>query len=166
MLALALAMALVSDTPSPGPERHAAMTAHAAQRQAALVRTLVARADSAAVAYVVEAVRNGLPPAALHAFLDAARTHPHAAYATVLGRLAAYRNATVRAKALLAWAALGEPQARRAVLKALDDPDLRIRVLGLDMAAEHTTPELEEAALRLIERDDAVADTVAQRPAR
>jgi hypothetical protein len=166
MWALVLALAVGSGSTEQQAQRHAAMEAQAAQRQASLLRTLVQRGDTAAVEYVVRTVRAGLPPVALHAFLDGARAHPHASYAVLLARLAAYRNATVRAKALLAWAEVDDPSARKAVLAALDDPDLRIRLLGLDMVVEHTTPELEEAALRLIERDAEVARAVAAARAR
>jgi hypothetical protein len=138
-------------------ERHAAITAQAAQRQAAMMRALVRRGDPAAVAYVTQTVRDGVPPQALHAFLETARAHPHAAFTLLLRELASYRSVRVRAWALLALAAIDEPEAHRAVLAALGDPDVRIRLLGLSLAETYTTPELEEASLRLLDRDPEVA---------
>lgn len=157
MFALALAISLAGTHEARSVEHHAAVTAQAAERHATMMRSLVRRGDPAAVAYVVRSVRDGLPPPALHAFLEAAQAHPHPAYAAPLRELASYRSPTLRARALLAMAAIDELEARRAVLAALGDPDVRIRLLGLELAETHTTPELEEAALRLLDRDAEVA---------
>ena len=156
MLALTLALALASSNGA-GPVDHAVVTAQAARRQAAMMRSLVQRGDPAAVSWVVRAVTDGVPPPVLDAFLDAARQHPQPAYAAPLRGLSSYRSATVRARALLALAVIDEAEARHAVLVAMRDPDLRVRLLGLEMAQTFTTPELEEASLRLLDRDPEVA---------
>jgi hypothetical protein len=158
MLALPLAITLaLSGHEISAVERHAALTAKAAEREAATMRSLVKRGDPAAVAYVIRAVGDGLPPPALRAFLEAARHHPQPAYKPRLRELASYRSASIRAGALVALAALDEHEARLAVLAALGDPDIRIRLLGLEMAETFTTPELEEASMRLLDRDAELA---------
>jgi HEAT repeat protein len=167
MLGLILALSLSTHAiahEARSAEAHALVTAQAAERQATIMRSLVRRGDAAAVAYVVRAVGEGLPPVALVAFLEAARTHPNPAYAPVLQRLAAYRSTRIRAWALLALASIGEGEAHRAVRRAMTDADVRVRLLGLEMAQTHTTPELEEAALRLLDRDPEVAALWAGQP--
>jgi hypothetical protein len=160
MLALFLAATLfahASAHSTQSAEAHAEITARAAERHATMMRSLVKRGDPAAVAYVVRAVQEGLPPVALLSFLEAARRHPNPAYAEVLQALASYRSVRVRAWALLALAAIGEAEAHHAVTTAFGDADVRIRLLGLGMAETYTTPALEEASLRLLDRDPEVA---------
>jgi hypothetical protein len=141
---------------------HRALRDADAKRQAELMTRLVRRGDAAAVDYVVRAVQSGLPPIALHAFLVEAQHHPDKRYGASLQRLTHYRNPGIRARALVAVAALGPAKAHWAALRALDDPELDIRLLGLDLCRAHTTPDLEEAALRLIARDRAVAAAIAR----
>lgn len=130
------------------------------RRQADLIARLIARGDSAARGFVVEAVKRGLPPRSLDAFLEGTRLHPSPAWAATLRDLTRYRKAHVRARALVSWAAIGSEEARRATLTAMNDPELQVRLLGVDMAHEHTTPELEAAVLRLLDRDPDVAAVV------
>jgi hypothetical protein len=127
------------------------------------VQDLGSRPDPLGVAYLVELVRGGLPPAALVAFLDVAITHPQPEYVVELERLADYRRAEVRARAYLALSRSGGAAARVAATKALDDPDLRLRLLGVELVRRHTAPDLEEAAMRLIERDPTVAAALRSR---
>lgn len=147
--------ALAAGAPEADPHR-----AEAEQRQAALIARLIERGDSAAVGFVLDVVDRGLPPRSLDAFLEGARRHPMTAWAAPLRELTVYRKAHVRARALVAWAAIGPDEAREATLAAMNDPELQVRLLGVDMAGEHTTPELEAAVLRLLERDPDVAAVV------
>lgn len=151
----ALLGALAGEGPQSDPHR-----AEDERRQAALLARLIARGDEAGRRFVVDAVHRGLPPRSLDAFLEASRRHPHPDWEAPLRDLTRYRKTHVRARALVSWAAIGPQQAREATLAAMDDPDLQVRLLGIDMANEHTTPELEAAVLRLLERDRDVAAIV------
>ncbi len=42
----------------------------------------------------------------------------------------------------------------------MDDSSLEIRLLGVDLALANTAPHVEEALLRLLARDEAVAKVV------
>jgi hypothetical protein len=109
---------------------------------------------------VVRSVGAGLPPRSLEAFLDAAQQSPHAEYLPSLRELTRYRKERIRALALVALAALDDDHGAEAALRAMDDPSLRIRVLGLALAERHTAPHVEEAVLLLLDRDPRVAKLV------
>lgn len=167
MIALALATGLLlsvqADTPKSDEEPIILYDYDPESIHAEVIERLVERRDPAGVSHVVRAVKRGLPPEALRAFLSAAAKHPHPAYLPELERLVHYRRPEVRARALLALASTSPRQARRAALLAMDDPLVGIRLLGVDLARRYTTPDLEEAALRLIARDPEVAALLEQR---
>ncbi len=149
-----------TDTPTEGSKPSSAKKFDPAQRQARLIASLVKRGDSEAVKYVLAAVERGLPPASLEAFLDAAREKPNERYAPTLRKLTRYRKDTIRARALVALASLGEDFGSEAALLALRDDKLDIRLLGLDLARVHTAPHVEEAVIRLMARDEELAAIV------
>lgn len=148
---LVLGMQLLATDPAPPrPD--------AVQRRANMLQSLVARGDDVAIAYVVREVeRGGVPPRALQAFLDAVREHPHPAYVGVLRTLTAYRNPAIRQRAFLAMAATDDALATEAALLAMNDTELRLRLLGLYLVHLHTNPRLEEAAILLLDRDRELA---------
>src|SRR5688572_19246916 len=123
-----------------------AADASAGDRHAQMIERLVLRGDSAAVEYVVRRVREGLPPPALEAFLDAARGAPRTEFVPALRTLTRYRKETIRARAFAALAALGDDYGVEAAVAAMDDPSLSIRLLGLQLGEEHTSPRTQEAA--------------------
>lgn len=130
-----------------------------------MIGRLVRRGDSAAVDYVVAAAQNGMPPRSLEAFLGAAAEQPRIAYVPLLRRVTSYRKARYRALALVALAAHGESFGAEAALRAMDDPSLNVRLLGLQLAQTHTAPHVEEAVILLLDRDERVAKIVAARRA-
>lgn len=132
----------------------------ASDRHARMIERLVLRGDPAAVEYVVKRVHQGLPPAALEAFLDAARQAPREDFVPALDTLTRYRKETIRARAFAALAALGDDHGEDAAVRAMDDPSLAIRLLGLQLSELHTSPRTEEAALLLLDRDAEVAEIV------
>jgi hypothetical protein len=138
----------------------------ATDRHARMIERLVLRGDAAAVDYVVRRVRDGMPPAALEAFLDAARAAPRPEFVPSLRALTHYRKETIRARAFAAIAALGDDYGVEAALGAMDDPSLSIRLLGLKLAEQHTSPRTEEAAILLLDRDAEVAEIVRRARAR
>ncbi len=155
--ALVLGAVLAEDgaaTPDPAPQLDAD------GRHAEMIRRLVLRADRAAIEYVVRSVRGGLPPQSLAAFLEAAREQPQVEYLPLLRRLTRYRKERIRALALVALAAFDDDAGAEAALRAMDDPSLDVRLLGLALAQEHTAPHVEEAMLLLIDRDPRVAQIV------
>ncbi len=129
-------------------------------RQARLLTRLMKRGDPAAIDYVLRTVEGGAPPQSLAAFLQAARSHPQDEYARLLRPLTHYRKDVVRAQALAALAAIDHTHGAEAALLAMEDTSLEIRLLGLDLAHSHTAPHVEEAMLRLVARDEAVAKVV------
>lgn len=131
--------------------------AQSEHRQARLIRKMVRRADPAAVDYLLKAVASGLPPRSLAAFLDEVRIHPDPAFVSTLRRLTQYRKDTIRARALVALAAVDVDHGSEAALVALDDPKLEIRVLGLELARRFTAPNVEDAVLLLVDRDAEIA---------
>ena len=157
LAALTLGAALAEDGAAT-PDRAAERDADA--RHAEMIRRLVVRADPAAVEYVVRSVRGGLPPQSLMAFLEAAREQPQADYVPLLRRLTRYRKERVRALALVALAAYDDDCGEEAALRAMDDPSLDVRLLGVALAEQHTAPHVEEAVLMLLERDAQVAEIV------
>ncbi len=129
-------------------------------RQARLFESMMSRADPVALEVVLSKVAGGLPPKSLAAFVDNARTYPRPEYAPALRRYARYRKATIRARALVALAQIDREHGVEAALRAMDDDALEVRLLGVDLALAHTAPHVEEAMLRLIVRDEAVAKVV------
>lgn len=129
-------------------------------RQARLFDSMMSRADPIALEVVLSKVEGGLPPKSLAAFVDNARVYPRAEYAPALRRYARYRKPTIRARALVALAAIDRDYGAEAALMAMDDPSTEIRLLGVDLALANTAPHVEEAMLRLIARDPAVAKVV------
>lgn len=132
------------------------------ERHAQMITRLVHRGDPAAVDYVVRRLDQGLPPAALEAFLDAAREAPREDFVPALRELTRYRKETIRARAFAALAALGDDYGAEAAVGAMDDPSLSIRLLGLKLGEEHTSPRTEEAAILLLDRDAEIAGIVAR----
>ncbi len=131
-------------------------------RQARLFNSMMSRADPVALDVVLSKVAGGLPPKSLAAFVDNARTYPREEYAPALRRFARYRKPTIRARALVALAAISRDLGSEAALLAMDDPTLEIRVLGVELALAYTAPHVEEALMRLLDRDEAVAKIVRQ----
>ncbi len=129
-------------------------------RQARLFDSMMERADPVALDVVLSKVAGGLPPKSLAAFVDNARAYPRPEYAPALRRYARYRKATIRARALVALAAIDREHGAEAALRAMDDTSLQVRLLGVDLALAHTAPHVEEAMLRLLVRDQAVAKVV------
>lgn len=129
-------------------------------RQARLFNSMMSRADPVALDVVLSKVAGGLPPKSLAAFVDNARVYPREEYAPALRRYARYRKATIRARALVALAAIDRDFGGEAALRAMDDSSIEIRVLGVELALAHTAPHVEEALLRLLARDEAVAKIV------
>lgn len=129
-------------------------------RQARLFNSMMSRADPVALDVVLSKVAGGLPPKSLAAFVDNARAYPREEYAPALRRYARYRKATIRARALVALAAIDRDFGGEAALLAMDDSSIEIRVLGVELALAHTAPHVEEALLRLLARDEAVAKIV------
>lgn len=161
MLALALALAVfVNETPRQPPPKERDFAQEERERKAKMIARLVSRGDAAAVDYVVKAVDRGLPPVVLGSFLDAAGKHPRAAYVPRLRRHLRHRSKHLRARAMVSLAEHGQRFATEATLAALEDSDLQIRLLGVDLAQKYTTPQLEEAVLALLERDEDVAKAV------
>lgn len=132
-------------------------------RQARLFDSMMARADPVALDVVLSKVEGGLPPKSLAAFVDNARVHPRPEYAPALRRYARYRKPTIRARALVALAAIDRDHGSEAALRAMDDSDLDIRLLGVELALIHTAPNVEEALLRLLARDEALSKLVRQK---
>lgn len=149
-----------TSTPTSSSKAPKAKRFDPAQRQALMIKSLVKRGDPAAVKYVWAAVERGLPPASLEAFLDGAREKPNERYAPALRKLTRYRKDTIRARALVALASLGDDFGSEAALLALRDSVLDIRLLGLDLARVHTAPHVEEAVIRLLARDEELAAIV------
>lgn len=131
--------------------------------QARMFTRLMKRGDRPSVDYVLERVDRGLPPKSLGAFVDGARATPNDAYAPALRRLSSYRNESIRARALAAMAATDRALGSEAALIAMEDTSLQIRLLGVYLAQTHTAPDVEEALLRLLARDEAVAKAVRSR---
>jgi hypothetical protein len=156
-LLLAVSTAETPRTEEPTPRDFAQ---EARERQAKMIARLMRRGDAAAVDYVVRAVDRGLPPESLGAFVGTAHTHPHPAYRLRLRRLMRHRTPHIRARAMVAFAVYGPLEASEATLAALDDADLEVRLLGVELAERYTSPELEEAVLALLDRDEAVAKVV------
>jgi|GEM_PF-2096879 len=163
VLVLALLAGTADDVETTTPQRRmvARRFDHDA-RQARLFDSMMARADPVALDVVLTKVAGGLPPKSLAAFVDNARVYPRAEYAPALRRYARYRKDTIRARALVALAAIDRDFGAEAALMAMDDPSTEIRVLGVDLALAHTAPHVEEALLRLLARDEAVAKVVRQ----
>ncbi|MBV1862616.1 MAG: hypothetical protein KUG77_29615, partial [Nannocystaceae bacterium] len=129
-------------------------------RQARLFNSMMSRADPVALDVVLSKVAGGLPPKSLGAFVDNARSYPREEYAPALRRYARYRKATIRARALVALAAIDRDFGGEAALLAMSDPTTEIRVLGVELALAYTAPHVEEALMRLLARDEAVAKIV------
>lgn len=141
-----LALLAVLQEPAPLP------LATEADRRAVLLRSLVTHGDAAAIEYTLRELERGLPPQVLATFLETARLHPQLAFAAAIERLCHYRTVSIRVRALLALASI-EGWGARAAWLAMDDTEPRLRRLGLMLAERHTNPALEEAALRLRERE-------------
>jgi hypothetical protein len=161
VLALALLIGATDDTGRTTPAPVARRFDHDA-RQARLFDSMMARADPIALDVVLSKVAGGLPPKSLAAFVDNAREYPRAEYAPALRRFARYRKDTIRARALVALAAIDRECGSEAALLAMADPSSEIRVLGVDLALAYTAPHVEEEMLRLIARDEVVAKAVRQ----
>jgi HEAT repeat protein len=106
-----------------------------------------------AAAEVVELVRRGLPPPALAAFLEGARLVPRIEYAGVLGDLLRYRRAEIRGRALAALTSIGGASATQALLRALDDPERRVRRLAVVLSSGSSAPEVLRVRAALQERE-------------
>ena len=131
-------------------------------RQARLFDSMMSRADPVALEVVLTKVGGGLPPKSLDAFVDNARLYPRPEYADALRRYTRYRKDTIRARALVALASIDRDHGAEAALMAMEDTSTEIRILGVDLALAHTAPHVEEAMLRLLARDEAVAKVVRQ----
>jgi len=158
VLLLALLSGASNDADATPPRTSAAVD-HDAQ-QARVFDSMMSRADPVALEVILSKVDGGLPPKSLGAFVDNARTYPRPEYADALRRYARYRKPTIRARALAALAAIDRARGSEAALLAMDDASLEIRLLGVDLALAYTAPNVEEALLRLLARDEAVADVV------
>lgn len=130
-----------------------------AERRAVLMESLVEHGDPAAVSYALAELERGLPPVVLARFLEAAREHPRAEFRAPIERLCQYRTVGIRVRALLALAAIPRAGAQAAAW-AMEDAEPRIRRLGLLLTERHTNPALEEAALRLRDREPELARTL------
>jgi len=159
VLVLALLTGASDDANGATPTTSAQRFDHDA-RQARLFDSMMARADPVALEVVLSKVEGGLPPKSLGAFVDNARAYPRPEYAPALRRFARYRKTTIRARALAALASIDREHGAEAALLAMDDPATEIRLLGVDLALAYTAPHVEEALLRLLARDEAVAKVV------
>lgn len=159
VLVLALLSGATNDAEQATPAASARRFDHDAQ-QARLFDSMMARADPIALEVVLSKVAGGLPPKSLSAFIDNARVYPRREYAPALRRYTRYRKPTIRARALVALAAIDRDFGAEAALLAMDDPSVEIRLLGVDLALTNTAPHVEEALLRLLARDEAVARVV------
>ncbi|MGH1343962.1 MAG: hypothetical protein ACRBN8_20555 [Nannocystales bacterium] len=159
VLVLALLTGTTADANRATPPKAARHFDHDA-RQARLFDSMMSRADPIALGVVLSKVAGGLPPKSLAAFVDNARSYPREEYAPALRRYARYRKATIRARALVALASIDRDFGGEAALLAMDDPTTEIRVLGVEMALAYTAPHVEEALMRLLARDEAVAKIV------
>lgn len=157
VLLIALAFGATESTPTDHASSPQARRFDPDARQAKLLTRLMARGDEAAVEYVLERVAGGLPPQSLDAFVDGARMHPQAAYEPALRKLSRYRKDSIRARALVALGAIDPTLGAEAALLAMNDTSVQIRLLGLDLGTTYTAPHVEEAMLRLLARDEAVA---------
>ena len=161
VLVLALLTGTTADNERATPPKAARSFDHDA-RQARLFNSMMSRADPVALEVVLGKVAGGLPPKSLDAFVDNARKYPREEYAPALRRYARYRKPTIRARALVALSAIDRDFGSEAALLAMDDPNIEIRVLGVELALTHTAPHVEEALMRLLARDEAVAKIVRQ----
>ena len=121
------------------------------------VRLLTAHSDPLANEIVAGWVLRGLPPSALVTFLEAARRSPQPSFVPALRHLMNYRRTAIRGRAMVALAALGGADAHYAIMTGLDDMDARVRRLAYELAKVYSDPAVEEAVLRLIQRDPELA---------
>ena len=162
VLVLALLSGATNDAEGAAPTASVRRQFDHDARQARLFDSMMSRADPVALEVVLSKVEGGLPPKSLAAFVDNARAYPRPEYAEALRRFARYRKDTIRARALVALAAIDRDHGAEAALLAMDDASTEIRLLGVDLALAHTAPHVEEAMRRLIARDEAVAKVVRQ----
>jgi len=147
-------VSMLAPRPS-GTDGPAEPIATATERHAVLIGRLVERGDSAAVEYTLLQLDRGMPPEVLEAFLDAALAHPQSVFVPQILALTKYRMPNIRARAILALAGIADQGAKAAFI-AMDDPDMRIRRLGLQLTELYTDPAVEEAALLLRTREPAL----------
>jgi len=121
----------------------------------------VADSDVQAHDKALRRVRSGVPPAALAAFLAAARAHPDARYTPVLLDATRYRKVSVRGQALAALACMGPAHAERAIALAAGDHDFTIRRLAWALERLHPSPTSHEVIAALLERDTELAEALA-----
>jgi len=162
VLVLALLCGATNDAESAPPTASVRRQFDHDAHQARLFDSMMSRADPIALEVVLSKVAGGLPPKSLAAFVDNARVYPRPEYADALRRYARYRKDTIRARALVALAAIDRDYGAEAALMAMEDTSTEIRILGVDLALAYTAPHVEEAMLRLLARDEAVAKVVQQ----
>lgn len=159
---MALVGCLVAGVVTGAP--HAAASPQREVSVAALGQRLgqwVADTDPAQHRRAVERVQQGVPPAALAAFLAATRKHPDAQYEPLLARAARYRSVNVRGQALAALAAHGARQAASAIVSAADDHDRTIRRLAWALSKLHPSPSSHEVVAKMLARDPELAEEIA-----
>ncbi len=162
VLVLALLCGATDDAADANALRPAARRFDPDVRQARLFDSMMKRADPVALDVVLSRVAGGLPPRSLEAFVDNARKYPRDEYAPALRRYARYRKTTIRARAIVALAAIDRAHGAEAALLAMDDSSHDIRLLGVDLAHTFTAPNVEEALMRLLARDESIAKAVRQ----
>ena len=155
MLAAALSVGLG------GTAAHAAPQATMMDLQLELAE-LVEEDDDESARALEARVAEGLPPAALTALLDACREHPRADLAPMVQNLAMHRTAAIRARALLAWAALGPAASIQAIEAAADDADQGVRRLAVALGRLHPSERADAIVRALLAHDAALAEEVAE----
>ena len=127
---------------------------------AAGVRVLALDPAPEAGKRLAEQVQRGLPPAVLAVLLDVLGAHPRGDLTPIVVRLTRDRRPEIRARAIVAWAALGERFAMQAIAAAADDIDARIRVLAWVLAQRHPSPSSDAVVQALAARDAEIAARV------
>jgi hypothetical protein len=121
------------------------------------IRGLVADDRPETADALQEMVARGLPPAGMATLLDAARSTPRVDLLPMLVQLSSYRRPEIRARALVARAALGGAYADRAVAVAADDLELGVRRLALVLGRANSSPVTDEIIADLLAHDAELA---------
>lgn len=162
IICLAIAVTTGAVAPMSDAPRAIAATERATSAVSANFREWLADPSSEGAAAIRERVELGAPPAALVALLDALRTTPRAELVDVVQSLATYRNPTVRAHAIAAWAEQGELEAVAAIAAASTDLEPKIRALVPALAKKFPSEEAEQILVDLLARDELLATSLAE----
>ncbi|MBX7082007.1 MAG: hypothetical protein K1X88_22565 [Nannocystaceae bacterium] len=151
---------LVPLRPAAAQQRSAA-TERSVEEVSAKLLAWVADPDPAAAAALDARVRAGVPPGALLAVLDALARTPRLELGALLHELACYRSVDVRARALTAWAAMGDEAAPQAIARAAADVALPVRRLAVALAQRHPSAAARATIEDLLARDAELAAELA-----